>query len=487
MFNFNRLKLRDRILIGYGIPLALTIAATTVVIVNAKKVEQQAAITEQGWLLVKQSDRLELMLYKRQSMIRTYLLTKDARFIQEYQDSVRDYNQLIQSLESLVQFSAPEQQQRLQQLKDLGQEIYQVNLKLINWTQQGNHQAVFQEFSRGKAFGLVEQASEVFRELNTTEDELQIERDQEAAAAIQSLVITAILGTLAAIVLAIIIGFWLASQIANQINEIAANIAASSSEIAATVEQQERAAIQQSSSVNETTTTMDQLNAAAQLSAQQAETAVVGAQQILTLVGQGNQAVNHTLDNMGTLTVRVNAVADQIVRLSEQTNQIGMISGLVADLANQTNMLALNAAVEAVRAGEHGKGFAVVASEIRKLADQSKRSAEKINGLVSDVQVAINSTVMVTDENSKAVERGTQITQQTADVFSNVTAAIHNIVTNVQQISLNTQQQAMGVEQVVQAMTALNAVARDTASGISQTRVSTHQLNTAAQDLRATI
>lgn len=487
MFNFNQLKLRERILIGYGVPLVLTIMATSVVLANAKKVDQQSAATERGWLLVRDTDRLELTLYKRQTMIRTYLLTRDTQFVQQYQDSVRDYNELVQSLDKLVEFSAPEQKQRLQQLRDLGQEIYQVNLRLINLAQKGNNQALYREFNQGKILGLVERATEVFQALNTTEDRLQGEREKEASAAMQSLVTVAILGTLAAIVLAIVIGFWLASQIANQVNQIASKIASSSSEIAATVEQQERVALQQSSSVNETTTTMDQLNAAARLSAQQAETAVVGAQQVLTLVGQGNQAVNHTLENMATLTGRVNAVADQILRLSEQTSQIGNISGLVADLANQTNMLALNAAVEAVRAGEQGKGFAVVASEIRKLADQSKRSAEKINGLVYDVQSAINSTVMVTDENTKAVEQGTQVTQQTAEVFSQVTAAIHNIVTNVRQISLNTQQQAMGVEQVVQAMTALNAVARDTASGISQTKSSTHQLHAAAQNLRATV
>ncbi|MGD1717232.1 methyl-accepting chemotaxis protein [Dapis sp. BLCC M172] len=90
-------------------------------------------------------------------------------------------------------------------------------------------------------------------------------------------------------------------------------------------------------------------------------------------------------------------MAQQITRLSEQTNQIGNISQLVGDLANQTNMLALNAAVEAVRAGEHGKGFGVVASEIRKLADESRKSAEKIYTLVADIQTSINSTVLATE------------------------------------------------------------------------------------------
>jgi methyl-accepting chemotaxis protein len=60
---------------------------------------------------------------------------------------------------------------------------------------------------------------------------------------------------------------------------------------------------------------------------------------------------------------QVTAIANQIIRLSEQTAQISTVSDLVADLANQTNMLALNAGVEAARAGEQGKGFAVVAGE----------------------------------------------------------------------------------------------------------------------------
>lgn len=107
---------------------------------------------------------------------------------------------------------------------------------------------------------------------------------------------------------------------------------------------------------------------------------------------------------MSTLKDKVNALAEQILHLSEQTQQIGGISELVGNLANQTNMLALNAAIEAARAGEHGKGFGVVAGEIRKLADQSKKSAEKINALVTDIPGAINTTVIVTDEGTKTVD-----------------------------------------------------------------------------------
>lgn len=487
MLNINSLKLKERILLGYGVPLVLTVAATSMVVVSAQRVNRQAEETDRGWSIVKNADRMELKLHRRQAMIRSYLLTEDESFLREYEESVSAYEDLAEAAEENIQYSIPEQAERLQTLKRIGKEAAAINRSLIALVKAGKTEAAIKEFREGSIIQKVREAEAIFEELNEVEDELQSEREKEGHDAMRSLIMAAMIGTLAAMVMAIIIGIWLASRITQQINEIASKIATSSSEIAVTVEQQERTAIQQSSSVNETTTTMDQLSASAQQSAQQVDAASLGTQRVLNLAGEGNYAVGQTLENMMALTNRVSAVADQILKLSQQTSQIGNISGLVADLANQTNMLALNAAVEAVRAGEQGKGFAVVAAEIRKLADQSRQSADKINVLVADVQSTINSTVMVTDESTKAAEKSTQITQQTAEVFNQVTNAINEVATSVQQISLNINQQATGVQQVVTAMTALNSAARDTASGVSQTRASTHLLNEAAQRLKAVV
>lgn len=106
---------------------------------------------------------------------------------------------------------------------------------------------------------------------------------------------------------------------------------------------------------------------------------------------------------MSTLQEKVAALTVQILLLNEQMNLIGNSSSLVSELAGQTNMLALNAAVEAVRAGDQGKGFAVVAGEIRKLATQSKQSAQKINALIQDIQITINSKIKLTDNSARTV------------------------------------------------------------------------------------
>jgi methyl-accepting chemotaxis protein len=271
------------------------------------------------------------------------------------------------------------------------------------------------------------------------------------------------------------------------IEQMVNSISTFSQEIFSAVAEQERIASQQAASVHETTTTMDELEASCRQSVEQAQAAVTAAKQALQLTESGTQAVGKTLEGMFIMEKKVEAIAEQIVRLSEQANQIGGISQLVSDLANQTNMLALNSSVEAVRAGEHGKGFAVVANEIRKLSDQSQQSAEKISLLVSEIQKSINSTVMVTDEGTKTVKAGVQIAQKTEQSFTGVASAVNKVVLNNQQVSLNLKQQVDAIQQVVEAMENINKGSKETAAGLTQIRSGTKQLNEASVTLKETV
>ena len=291
-------------------------------------------------------------------------------------------------------------------------------------------------------------------------------------------------GPLTAIILGIALSIAIAKPLDKALKGIINMIVSSSTEIAATIEQQERIAVQQAASVNQTTTTMDELGASSRQSAMQAESALENASHVLNMAEEGSKVVQKTQQGMLTLTEKVGAIAEQVLHLSQQTNQIANITNLVSDLANQTNMLAINATVEAVRAGEQGKGFGVVAREIRRLADQSKQSAAEINDLINDIQNAINKTVMVTDEGNTTLDNSLKLTEGTAETFNHVANAINSVVVSSQQIYLNTKQQALAIEQVVDAMNALNKGSAEAASGITQSRIGTQKLNQAALNLR---
>ncbi|VEP12066.1 Methyl-accepting chemotaxis protein [Hyella patelloides LEGE 07179] len=290
--------------------------------------------------------------------------------------------------------------------------------------------------------------------------------------------------TFAFSLLAVGLIIFVSRRIAGTLQNFTENLAVSSTQIAATMDEQERTISEQASSVNETTTTVEELGATTRQTAQQADVSSQGARQALELSETGTESVNRTMAGINDLQDKVSAIAEQIVNLSEQTGQISDISELVTDVANQTNMLALNAAVEAARAGEQGKGFTVVAGEIRKLAEQSKKSAEKINTLVGDIQAAINSTIMVTDQGQKTAIEGIKLAESSATTFKSIADAVNNVFVNSQQISMSSKQQAVAVQQVVSAMNAINLGAKESSTGIGQVKSATSELNKNATNLQ---
>lgn len=478
-------KLRHWIMLGYTVPVAALMLSAGITVVNVHQLAQTSEELKRAWGTHKDIDHVNLNLQIMSVAARGYLLQRNPTSLLDFNKARTDYMNTVDKLNAEIR--SEEQLENLLQLDTLVTQFIAIQQSLIDLVNQNQSEDAIQNWRASNGRALNSEIASLIETMEVLEEQIVAEGESQQIAALRRLKTALVTAAALSVILSTLIGAWIVAKASKIMDQAAGNIVSSASEIAASVEQQERTSSQQAASVSETSTTMDELGASSRQSAEQAEAASAGAQQALTLTEGGILAVDRSLEGMTELREKVDAIADQILRLSEQTSQIGSISGLVSDLANQTNMLALNAAVEAVRAGEHGKGFGVVSGEIRKLADQSKRSAGKINALVADIQTAINSTVMVTDEGTKKVEEGVKIAEETADAFAGVADAINNVVLNSQQISLNVKQQAVAIQQVVSAMNSLNTGAQENANGIGQIKAGTHQLNESALQLKMAI
>ncbi|MCU0480500.1 MAG: methyl-accepting chemotaxis protein [Anaerolineae bacterium] len=237
---------------------------------------------------------------------------------------------------------------------------------------------------------------------------------------------------------------------------------------------------EQDSVVTETTATVNEVRATVTETAERAQSVAETAQISVDISKSGIDAVNQTIAGMQLIRKRVEDIADNILVLSEHTQQIGEIIATVNSLADQSRMLALNASVEAARAGEEGKGFAVVAMEVRNLADQNRDATVQVREILGEIQRATNAAVMVTEEGSKGVDTGQKLVNSAGDAIRNLARAIEEAAMAALQIAASTRQQTIGMDQLTHAMRTIKHATGETVSGTMQVEASVQRLRDAA-------
>ncbi|MEA4833718.1 MAG: methyl-accepting chemotaxis protein [Anaeromusa sp.] len=119
--------------------------------------------------------------------------------------------------------------------------------------------------------------------------------------------------------------------------------------------------------------------------------------------GDIHQAVA-AIEEISASSQELASTTENVVQLSRESmdkvKNTAKILDMSRAIATETKLLSLNASIEAARAGEVGRGFAVVAQEMQKLAQNSAEATEQINGILGDIQNALNRVIAGVDQSA---------------------------------------------------------------------------------------
>jgi methyl-accepting chemotaxis protein len=259
------------------------------------------------------------------------------------------------------------------------------------------------------------------------------------------------------------------SRLVSSIKEAIVQLSSAANEMSAITAQQSSGAAQQATAVQEVTTTSEEIAITAKQITDNSRSVEALAEETNQTCTAGSREVNDAISGMSRLRSQVMSIAESMLKLGDNSQKIGGIIEIIDEISDQTNLLALNAAIEAAGAGEAGKRFAIVAQEVKRLAERTVDATRQIKGLIDEIQKATNSTIMVTEEGTKAVDSASHLVDRVQHSFSTILGMVDETTRSAKEIALSTQQQTTASEQMAETMTEVRDVAKQVAISAKET------------------
>jgi methyl-accepting chemotaxis protein len=240
-------------------------------------------------------------------------------------------------------------------------------------------------------------------------------------------------------------------------------------------------------SVRETTSTMTQLGQTATKAALTAETVIGLAQQGARVSAEGLAAVETSQGEMTHLTAEVKSLSQKIESLNARMRDIFEIASVVNYIADRSQRLAERAAQESQKAGDAGAGFTDVVVEMRHHAEDAKRTAAQVKGILAEVHKAMLSAMTAAEVGVRRAEQGAAVAAGTGESIRRLAGAFKESSEAAREIATVAQQQDHGIEQVLKAMNEIYLATQETMKSTQAVANEAKALNDLASGLKRAV
>lgn len=528
------MKIGTRILAGYGAALIVFAIVSVVSYRATSELVQSTSAAAHTYQVRQNLSNILTSLTDAETGQRGYLLTGREDYLDPYNSGTRTVDQYVQEVRMLTSDN-PRQQTRIGALQPLIAEKLSLLAQAIQLRRQQKDKAALDVVMTDRGRQTMMDIRRIVTDMDNEENSILAARTQRANQTASFASQTIVAGALASVVLIALIALLIQrsivgplvsfmelarrvgegdltqqtkinrtdelgelgghldqmvtglKEVAKQSSLVAENLSAATVEILASTQQQAAGTAEQAAAVQQANATMAELSQSGAQVAERAKQVVTAAEAVSSSSASGLQAVRDTNRTMDGIREQAEAVAENVIRLSEKTQAVGDIISSVNDIAEQSHLLALNASIQAAAAGEHGRSFSVVANEMKNLAAQSKQATVQVRSILGEIQKGINTSVMLTEEAVKRADSGRQQSQVADRTIRQLADNLEESIRAFQQIVAGSGQQQIGFEQVTQAFRNIGIASQETANSTKQSEKAVANLSALAQQLRGLV